>query len=51
MSYFFRMSVRTIEETGDKSGTDPEDETTYAVISNVNDYQDIFQPNRARKFL
>lgn len=40
------LDVRTIEEA-DKSGTDPEDEATYAVIPNVTDYRDIFQPSRA----
>ncbi|KAG7207471.1 hypothetical protein KM043_009105 [Ampulex compressa] len=40
------LDVRTIEEA-DKSGTDPEDEATYADIPNVSDYRDIFQPNRA----
>lgn len=43
--------MKTIEEVGDKSGTDPEDEVTYAEIPNVSDYQDIFQPNRSREFL
>ncbi|XP_043664606.1 katanin p80 WD40 repeat-containing subunit B1 isoform X3 [Vespula pensylvanica] len=40
------LDVRTIEEA-DKSGTDPEDEATYADIPNVSEYRDIFQPNRA----
>ncbi|XP_014479530.1 PREDICTED: katanin p80 WD40 repeat-containing subunit B1 isoform X1 [Dinoponera quadriceps] len=40
------LDVRTIEEA-DKSGTDPEDEVTYADIPNVTDYRDIFQPSRA----
>ncbi|XP_076765599.1 katanin p80 isoform X2 [Xylocopa sonorina] len=40
------LDVRTIEEA-DKSGTDPEDEATYADISNVNEYHNIFQPNRS----
>ncbi|XP_011642814.1 katanin p80 WD40 repeat-containing subunit B1 [Pogonomyrmex barbatus] len=40
------LDVRTIEEA-DKSGTDPEDEATYADIPNVTEYRDIFQPNRA----
>ncbi|XP_011869787.1 PREDICTED: katanin p80 WD40 repeat-containing subunit B1 isoform X1 [Vollenhovia emeryi] len=40
------LDVRTIEEA-DKSGTDPEDEATYADIPNVTDYRDIFQPSRA----
>ncbi|XP_024883809.1 katanin p80 WD40 repeat-containing subunit B1-like isoform X1 [Temnothorax curvispinosus] len=41
------LDVRTIEEA-DKSGTDPEDETTYADIPNVTtEYRDIFQPSRA----
>ncbi|XP_043471346.1 katanin p80 WD40 repeat-containing subunit B1 isoform X1 [Leptopilina heterotoma] len=41
------LNVKTIEEVNDKSGTDPEDEVTYAEIPNVSDYQDIFQPNRS----
>ncbi|XP_011330395.1 katanin p80 WD40 repeat-containing subunit B1 isoform X2 [Ooceraea biroi] len=40
------LDVRTIEEA-DKSGTDPEDETTYADIPNVTEYRDVFQPSRA----
>ncbi|XP_076647785.1 katanin p80 isoform X2 [Halictus rubicundus] len=40
------LDVRTIEEA-DKSGTDPEDEATYADIPNVTAYHDIFQPNRS----
>lgn len=40
------LDVRTIEEA-DKSGTDPEDEATYADIPNVTEYRDIFQPNRS----
>ncbi|XP_012235415.1 katanin p80 WD40 repeat-containing subunit B1-like isoform X2 [Linepithema humile] len=40
------LEVRTIEEA-DKSGTDPEDEATFADIPNVTDYRDIFQPSRA----
>ncbi|OAD54327.1 Katanin p80 WD40-containing subunit B1 [Eufriesea mexicana] len=40
------LDVRTIEEA-DKSGTDPEDEATYADIPNVTEYHDIFQPNRS----
>ncbi|KYM94142.1 Katanin p80 WD40-containing subunit B1, partial [Cyphomyrmex costatus] len=40
------LDVRTIEEA-DKSGTDPEDEVTYADIPNVTDYRDVFQPSRA----
>ncbi|XP_076671456.1 katanin p80 isoform X4 [Andrena cerasifolii] len=40
------LDVRTIEEA-DKSGTDPEDEVTFADIPNVTEYHDVFQPNRA----
>ncbi|XP_020283802.1 katanin p80 WD40 repeat-containing subunit B1 isoform X2 [Pseudomyrmex gracilis] len=40
------MDVRTIEEA-EKSGTDPEDEATYADIPNVTEYRNIFQPTRA----
>ncbi|KAL0126718.1 hypothetical protein PUN28_005228 [Cardiocondyla obscurior] len=40
------LDVRTIEEA-DKSGTDPEDEATFADIPNVTEYRDIFQPSRA----
>ncbi|KZC06937.1 PREDICTED: katanin p80 WD40 repeat-containing subunit B1 [Dufourea novaeangliae] len=40
------LDVRTIEEA-DKSGTDPEDEATYADIPNVTEYHDVFQPNRS----
>ncbi|XP_076242540.1 katanin p80 isoform X2 [Calliopsis andreniformis] len=40
------LDVRTIEEA-DKSGTDPEDEATYADIPNVTEYHNVFQPNRA----
>ncbi|XP_072762780.1 katanin p80 WD40 repeat-containing subunit B1 isoform X2 [Anoplolepis gracilipes] len=40
------LDVRTIEEA-DKSGTDPEDEATYADIPSVTEYRDIFQPSRA----
>lgn len=46
----YRLDVRTIEEA-DKSGTDPEDEATYADIPNVTDYRDVFQPSRACKYL
>lgn len=49
VSWTYRLDVRTIEEA-DKSGTDPEDEATYADIPNVSEYRDIFQPNRARKW-
>lgn len=45
---FCRMDVRTIEEA-EKSGTDPEDEVTYADIPNVTEYRNIFQPTRACK--
>nr|XP_012148526.1 PREDICTED: katanin p80 WD40 repeat-containing subunit B1 isoform X4 [Megachile rotundata] len=40
------VDVRTIEEA-DKSGTDPEDEATYADIPSVTEYDEVFQPNRA----
>lgn len=40
------LDVRTIEEA-DKSGTDPEDEATFADIPNVTEYHDVFQPNRS----
>lgn len=40
------LDVRTIEEA-DKSGTDPEDEGSFADIPNVTEYRDIFQPSRA----
>ncbi|XP_015592392.1 katanin p80 WD40 repeat-containing subunit B1 isoform X2 [Cephus cinctus] len=40
------LDVKTIEEA-DKSGTDPEDEVTFADIPNVTEYQDVFQPNRS----
>ncbi|EGI69498.1 PREDICTED: katanin p80 WD40 repeat-containing subunit B1 isoform X1 [Acromyrmex echinatior] len=40
------LDVRTIEEA-DKSGTDPEDEATYADIPSVTEYRDVFQPSRA----
>lgn len=43
-----RLQVKTIEEA-EKSGTDPEDEATFAEIPNVSDYKNVFQPNRARK--
>ena len=46
--FAYRLDVRTIEEA-DKSGTDPEDEATYADIPNVTEYRDIFQPNRSCK--
>ncbi|XP_043285326.1 katanin p80 WD40 repeat-containing subunit B1 isoform X2 [Venturia canescens] len=40
------LQVKTIEEA-DKSGTDPEDEATFAEIPNVSEYKNVFQPNRA----
>ena len=46
--YACRLDVRTIEEA-DKSGTDPEDEATYADIPSVTEYRDVFQPSRACK--
>ncbi|XP_066593798.1 katanin p80 WD40 repeat-containing subunit B1 isoform X2 [Prorops nasuta] len=41
-----KIEVKTIEEV-DKSGTDPEDEVTYADIPNATEYRHVFQPNRA----
>ncbi|XP_063229661.1 katanin p80 WD40 repeat-containing subunit B1 isoform X2 [Bacillus rossius redtenbacheri] len=42
------LDVKTIEES-DKSGTDPEDDAqSVAEIPNVQDYRDVFQPNRSQ---